>query len=100
MEKPLRKVIGGMRGREGMYVLPPDWSHVVAFLNGFSAGRKGSGLSCELTLFEQWLYEKIGNRCSSGWDWVVLNKFAEGDTQKALPKFYQLWDAFLQDEIP
>ncbi len=97
MEKPLRDVIRGMRGREGMYVRSPDWNNVVSFIHGFSEGQKASGVQSELEEFEIWLETKVGYKSSSGWTWVIEKKFSDGDPQKILNAFYELWDEFLQE---
>ncbi len=80
-----------------MYVRPPDWNNIVSFLHGFSEGRKASGVTSELEAFESWLEKKADYKSSSGWTWVIENKFADGDPNKVLYAFYDLWDEYLRE---
>ena len=90
-----------IRKRPGMYLGSNSITPLIHFLNGYQAAERGLGI-CSQELFPlpfRYMHEftSIRLNCHDNLDWCKhILGFCDGDEEKALNKFFELYDEFCQ----
>lgn len=96
----LREIVRGLCLKTGMYVYPPTFWSVCAFIQGFDCAREGVPLNG----FREWLIPRLGTGTNIGWPGLVemaLNlrgdQLSLGAQKEALGRLGELFEEFFTD---
>ena len=96
----LRILVCNLERRGCMYIVPFSYETLVAYIDGFDHGVLTCDRTSELRHFVEWLNVRVGYHCSKHWAAVVRDVFAEGQTQLATRKFFELFKEYCDSTPP
>lgn len=95
-------MIDTIRKRPGMYLGSMSITHLFHFLDGYRAAereydqyRKKEMFPLDFYYMSEFTNVRLNCHNNAGWCWHIL-EFCEGDEEKALNKFFELYDEFKQ----
>lgn len=94
MNEEIKKLLGEIQARPGMYIGKDSLSLLVAFLDGYThAVQQNSKVYNEnFPGFQEWIAAKYEIKSSHRWNDIIL--FYELDESKAFRKFFELLEEF------